>query len=219
MWVHRRLGNIFFALMTFGAPSGIAVAVHAFGAAENPSIRLSITLTGVITLCFLTASFCRISTIKWIACIRLRCHGIQHAAKANSQQLQGIRRSDIQSHRNFMLRALATMSTGSFSSVYLIVPELLGWRLGYVPFPCGTLINDFNITQESPRMLLAYPACLAENGGLPNTVVAVKADLGGSLEEITSWGRSGIGMAFWAGLVMHLILAETYVRCSPPFRR
>jgi len=214
MWVHQRLGNIFFALMSFGAPSGIAVAVHAFGAAESPSIRLSIVLTGVITLCFLAVSFFSISTLACVARLRLRLYGVSSTSQLDARMLRKLRAIDIQRHRNFILRTLATMSTGSFASVYLIVPELLGWQLGYVPFRCGTLTEDLGVALASSRMRTTYPACLTENGGLASTVVAVKADLGGSIEEITSWGRSGIGMAFWAGLVVHLILAEVYIQFS-----
>lgn len=207
MTIHRRLGEAFFIMMGFGAPSGIMVAVHAFGAAENPSVRLSIMLTGVLTICFLATSFLCISTNGTLSRLRLKLHG---ASNPDAQDLQRYRAIDIRRHQEFILRTLAVMSTGSFSSVYLIIPEVMNWTLGYVAFSCGTLVEDLGLGPSHLRS--AYPACMVENGGHAGTIVAVKADLSGSEEELTAWGRAGIGMAFWAALVLHMVLAEIYVR-------
>lgn len=209
MSIHRSLGEAFFIMMGFGAPSGIMVAVHAFGAAENPSVRLSIVLTGVLTICFLATSFFCITTNLTLSRLRLTLHG---ASNPDARDLRRYRAIDIRRHREFILRTLAVMSTGSFSSVYLIIPEVMNWTLGYVAFSCGTLIEDLGVSLEPTHLRSTYPACMVENGGHAGTIVAVKADLNGSVEELTAWGRAGIGMAFWAALVLHMVLAEIYVR-------
>ncbi|GAD93461.1 hypothetical protein AOR_1_1836194 [Paecilomyces variotii No. 5] len=209
MSIHRTLGEAFFIMMGFGAPSGIMVAVHAFGAAENPSIRLSIMITGVLTICFLASSFFCITTNVTISRLRLKLHG---ASNPDARDLRRYRAIDIRRHREFILRTLAVMSTGSFSSVYLILPEVMGWTLGHVAFSCRTLTEDLGLSADPSYLRRTYPACVMENGGHAGTVVAVKADLNGPVEELTAWGRAGIGMAFWAALVLQMVLAEIYIR-------
>ncbi|KAJ5542083.1 hypothetical protein N7535_004503 [Penicillium sp. DV-2018c] len=212
MSIHRSLGEAFFVMMGFGAPSGIMVAVHAFGAAENPSVRLSIMLTGVLTICYLAASYFYISTNASVSRLRYKLHN--RPSNPDARALRRYKAIDIRLHREFIIRTLAVMSTGSFSSVYLIIPEVMNWTLGYVAFPCGTLIEDLGVSPISSHLQSTYPACMVENGGHAGTIVAVKADLSGSMEELTAWGRAGIGMAFWAALVLHMVLAEIYIRIS-----
>ncbi|KAJ5146149.1 uncharacterized protein N7515_000713 [Penicillium bovifimosum] len=212
MSIHRSLGEAFFLMMGFGAPSGIMVAVHAFGAAENPSVRLSIMLTGVLTICFLAASYFCISTNVVLSRLRYKLH--HGPSNPDARVFRRYKAIDIRRHREFIIRTLAVMSTGSFSSVYLIIPEVMNWTLGYVAFSCGTLMNDLGVSPASAHLQSTYPACMAENGGHAGTIVAVKADLSGSVEELTAWGRAGIGMAFWAALVMHMVLAEIYIRIT-----
>lgn len=87
----------------------------------------------------------------------------------------------------------------------------------YIPVSCAQIAWFFtNYGLGDP--LSVYPQCSSPSNNttiLPDSYVAVHADLNGSPEQIGASLDINFGMAIWVALFLHLVGVELYLRLPP----
>lgn len=87
----------------------------------------------------------------------------------------------------------------------------------YLPFSCAQ-IAWFYTNYGTGDPLADYPQCASPSDNttiLPDTYVAVHADLNGRVEQIGASLDINFGMAIWLALFIHMAGVELYLRLTP----
>ncbi|KAG8853048.1 hypothetical protein FRB96_008426 [Tulasnella sp. 330] len=126
-----------------------------------------------------------------------------------------IRHRRIADHRRWALRAMFYMGSIITARVIMISTTLIVTNLGtnHTLFRCDELEFTLKEGNLSDTFSIKYPSC---EGVASSSVVGVKANLAGSLEEMGSALRLTFGAALWLALMIHTLGVECYINSTEP---
>ncbi|KAG9033136.1 hypothetical protein FRB95_000554 [Tulasnella sp. JGI-2019a] len=121
----------------------------------------------------------------------------------------------IADHRKWALRAMFYMGSIITARVIMITAAVITKFVGthYTVFRCDEVEFTLNEGNMSNVFSTKYPSC---QGVAATSVVPVRADIGGTIEEIGSALRLSFGAALWLALTLHAIGVEYYINRTEP---
>ncbi|KAI9714302.1 MAG: hypothetical protein M1820_000263 [Bogoriella megaspora] len=124
-----------------------------------------------------------------------------------------IKRLQIDQHRAWMLRAMFYLGTIITMRIIMIISTQVISKIGsyYTVMSCDEILS-MNKTANAVKE--AYPRCANAEAASSN-LVAVHANFGANIEELSASFRMSFGMALWLALIMHLVGVEIYLALTP----